>query len=503
MGGLNPHSHTLSGGQTTYTYKNLSDTQHEKTASTSQVKCTVCDYVKAATSVKTNESHSFSGNTCTKCGAKQVEKSIGIYLTNRTDVPLYEKASSYSNSTRRLSAINTRIEIFSISINEAGNYWGRTINGDYVWMGNLKAASGSYTAKFKSSVANKDITVPFYYSDTLFSATATQLNRDLGKASVCLSAATYNKENIKSVLEKMGYVVIRQVNYEKAATRTDNDFVGYTVARKFITINSQSHTIYCVFIQGTPGNAQWHSNFNIGTGGIEHAGFTKAADQVWADITSGIPSTYASTNKIWLVGHSRGAAVANIIAGKLTASQKYASASNIYAYTFACPTVLTTANTSNKNIWNFNNNGDLITQVPLTKWGFKRNGQTKTLNSVISTRIPQCFSVITGSSFNGRNDYADAIAVMNDWCPTVSKYYDKGVLNWSVKNFMDDIACMLYGGAFDEVNFAAKIISDPNHIGSFADKLNLVVDREKGMREIAHGHCQETYIAWLYSGEQY
>ncbi|HQH66646.1 MAG TPA: hypothetical protein PLA62_10840, partial [Clostridia bacterium] len=358
-------------------------------------------------------------------------------------------------------------------------------------MGNLKAASGSYTAKFKSSVANKDITVPFYYSDTLFSATATQLNRDLGKASVCLSAATYNKENIKSVLEKMGYVVIRQVNYEKAATRTDNDFVGYTVARKFITINSQSHTIYCVFIQGTPGNAQWHSNFNIGTGGIEHAGFTKAADQVWADITSGIPSTYASTNKIWLVGHSRGAAVANIIAGKLTASQKYASASNIYAYTFACPTVLTTANTSNKNIWNFNNNGDLITQVPLTKWGFKRNGQTKTLNSVISTRIPQCFSVITGSSFNGRNDYADAIAVMNDWCPTVSKYYDKGVLNWSVKNFMDDIACMLYGGAFDEVNFAAKIISDPNHIGSFADKLNLVVDREKGMREIAHGHCQE------------
>ena len=140
MGGLNPHSHTLSGGQTTYTYTKKSNTQHEKAAYTSQVKCTVCDYVEAPTLVKTLESHSFSGNTCTKCGEVKVPSTAGTYITNADNIPV-RTATSGSASVIRFLAKNKCVTVTSVVVNDAGNYWGVVGSGQYIYMGGLNPHS--------------------------------------------------------------------------------------------------------------------------------------------------------------------------------------------------------------------------------------------------------------------------------------------------------------------------------------------------------------------------
>jgi hypothetical protein len=70
-----------------------------------------------------------------------VEASGTLYVTNKSDVPVWSSASSSSTRIRLLPK-GKLISIILITTNAAGNQWGRTANNTYIYMGNL---SGSNT----------------------------------------------------------------------------------------------------------------------------------------------------------------------------------------------------------------------------------------------------------------------------------------------------------------------------------------------------------------------
>jgi predicted lipase len=75
---------------------------------------------------------------------------------------------------------------------------------------------------------------------------------------------------------------------------------------------------------------------------------------------------------IYVVGHSRGAAIANLLGAKYEADANYKT----YVYTFAAPN-----NTINKKtyktIFNVINTDDLVPYLPLTAWEFTNYGKYK------------------------------------------------------------------------------------------------------------------------------
>lgn len=99
-----------------------------------------------------------------------------------------------------------------------------------------------------------------------------------------------------------------------------------------------------------------------------HTGFADAAKEVYTNLEEEIGAENLSSTKFVITGHSRGAAVANLLEIKL--SEIGVSNKNVYGYNFACPDVAVGLPTrwnwmgEHNNIFNINNAPDPISMVP-------------------------------------------------------------------------------------------------------------------------------------------
>ena len=237
--------------------------------------------------------------------------------------------------------------------------------------------------------------VPFMYNDGMLFDNARALSTDLAKASIIVadvayqgvdSTSTSEKQQITVLLESMGYTCLdNSESYGRTTDIYNNDTVAFTIGFKEVTYQGEEYRLYCVPVRGTPGSAEWYSNFNIGTTG-NHEGFYKAASEVYDKLNAEMQNdTFdADHTMVWITGHSRGAAVANVVAGRLTDESNACRPEHTFAYTYACPSVSrnlrSDAESYYNNIYNFNNPGDPITAVPLKSWGYKRYGVTVDLS---------------------------------------------------------------------------------------------------------------------------
>jgi hypothetical protein len=164
---------------------------------------------------------------------------------------------------------------------------------------------------------------------------------------------------------------------------TDYKNVSYVLSNKVIYFNVSVRNLVAVIIRGTDGE-EWKGNMDV-TGTSynashnHHYSFEQAEKDLRINGKNGL-NKYLSDNKIsnpvYLVtGHSRGAAVANLLAETLTSRN---GDSNVFAYTFATPNNTKKPNTSRKNIRNFCFKDDFVPQVPLSKWGYGKHGITYT-----------------------------------------------------------------------------------------------------------------------------
>lgn len=260
-----------------------------------------------------------------------------------------------------------------------------------------------YFDPHEGSAAVGDRSDSYVYSDDYFSGSSYEANAKLATMSMQLAASSISSnsydrsaeayktrsKNVEDLLGQLGFCDIAvNENYNK---KMSENTMGVAVAYKQL----DDDTILFAIVPRSAGyEIEWSGNFNVGTeaDGL-HAGF-KTARNIALDFAKEYVSErsdiFSGKNlKVWTVGYSRGAAVANLIGAaaaegynfNTAASPVSASSKNVYAYTFGTPNNVIPTDSSipksdtYKGIHNYYSDYDPVKMAPLAEWGFTHYGQ--------------------------------------------------------------------------------------------------------------------------------
>ena len=172
----------------------------------------------------------------------------------------------------------------------------------------------------------------------------------------------------EGVLELDGFVKIGEYNYARAPGDTRH-IAAYTMYDKPL---EDGRTAVIIAVRGT-GEGEWPLNLDLMPSGnydLDYAeNFFLAAEDILNTHAEYIDALEEPV--FLLTGHSRGAAVANILGAKL--SDRF-GAENVFAYTFATPRTVRGDYPAYDNIFNVINPTDIVTYLPFPQWGFERYG---------------------------------------------------------------------------------------------------------------------------------
>ena len=185
---------------------------------------------------------------------------------------------------------------------------------------------------------------------------------------------------------------------DSSGNDVDQDDVSEVyIGHRNVSYNGQEREIFFLMVRGTNGtNAEWSSNFDIGADTANyyamtgehpdwetkhnHKGFDVAATRIMKAFDEYVDNLIRDgkinpdiPRSIFISGHSRGAAIANILGAYFEDDVKYDS----YVYTMAAPYTTTSDDFSSYDtIFNIMNDDDLVPYLPLEKWGFRKYGET-------------------------------------------------------------------------------------------------------------------------------
>jgi hypothetical protein len=364
-----------------------------------------------------------------------------------------------------------------------------------------------------------------------FQRQSSVMNMSLARASMALSAAAYDSKpslnrtdgELKKSLTGIGFDTFKSINYNPPHSQNHSDHVGAVFAQqRNVNLNGYNYTLVVAVLRGTT-SGEWHSNFNVadatkGQANVDHEGFATAAREIERDLIAYLESLPNGTNvKLWITGHSRGAAIANIIGNDFSYGQYSATnynysnrillnRTNIFTYTFATPSVTTATASVNKgnNIFNFVNMEDFVPAVPLKEWGYGRSGTTYLLPPIVTAtnsygtqlqRMFNSFKEITGINYFVfyKNGYADVKKLSNyiyDAAPSVREIYS-GIL--TTRSFFKNLAGYLVKGETvgGYLNAAGSLF-----ISNLKQK-DILAFMQANSEVISFAHTPETYISWL------
>ncbi len=316
------------------------------------------------------------------------------------------------------------------------------------------------------------------------------------KTAAILAMSSADEALLRRNLEALGFGDILALSFDS----DHRDRIGVCLASR---IRDNRLEVIAV-LRGTSGS-EWYSNFDLGYS-AEHRGFSKAAD--YAELRLG---DYVFTRAIgmepvfFLCGYSRGGAVANILAKRL--SDRYGTDS-VSAYTFAAPaTTISRRIARYNNIFNLIRGEDFFTRVPLAGWGYTRYGRDISLSGGDISRL---FSQLTGEDyigFLGQEAVDSFLCAVARLAPNVHAYYERrrevGEQRLSLYEFMTGIADMLSNHMDDAAadTFMSAMVSDYADLMSFlssgADLMELLSTTGVPRCSIADAHSPAAYIAAL------
>ena len=254
----------------------------------------------------------------------------------------------------------------------------------------------------------------FRWDDSYVTNSPAEYHQEIAGPLSALAGSVYGFRlftDIRSLMS-MGFPPERVVRCYGDDLRYDDpkygrDRVGYTIASRQCEIPGEDFQIVAVVVRGTFGRDEWISNVNVANSWGEkpnpdpekmphyHEGFSRAANSVLEALESYVVSNRIdlAKAKILVTGHSRGAAVANIIGARLdTAAESEkgpiaaVKGENVFVYTFATPGVSVRPTDGMKdpkygNIFNVVNPEDIVPCVPFNFWGSQRFGHDLYLRS--------------------------------------------------------------------------------------------------------------------------
>ena len=226
-----------------------------------------------------------------------------------------------------------------------------------------------------------------------------------------------NAQNVVDLLQKMKFEDVSTNKYYTLEKEEDSSAVA--VGYKEIKTSENNYTLLAVVPRSAGYKQEWVGDFNVGNSGI-HEGFKLARDEILRYLKKYIQDNNIKGNlKIWTVGHSRGAAVANMLGAffagggiEYFGDSVSLTPEDVYCYTYATPTTIIAGIDKNielsvggyrggeeylndtkgdpflytkggqvdpkdkiyGGIRNFISPYDFITKLPIESWGYTRYG---------------------------------------------------------------------------------------------------------------------------------
>lgn len=288
--------------------------------------------------------------------------------------------------------------------------------------------------------SNEEMKASVVYSDVFFTKSTTKKQDGLALLSVAAADAVYNATDIKSFMKACGFSNTRASVSDENFKYLTFDFGKKKIGKK---------TVVAVILEGTSTKDEWYSNLNLGEGTL-HEGFNITEKAVHNKLNS-----YLKKNKLkkgsvlfWVCGHSRGAAVADIMAKRL--SDTYGK-SAVYAYTFAAPKVTKSREKDTSkytNIFNYVNPDDLVTTLPPEN----SDDRAKTVAKLDLLNSDVLLSVLTSNYYQEFGTYR--------------RYGTDVIMSESDHDLMAQSFSDITGSDFDDTS-------------------------------VEHNHCQSCYLSWL------
>lgn len=246
-------------------------------------------------------------------------------------------------------------------------------------------------------------------------------DNELAIASLVLAANSYGYDNtdtdlLSETFFKMGLSKPRFNNYD--GYYGDVNRIGYGIASTVKKIDGIDSNLIVISCRGSSGSflgPDWFSNITQ-----QGQGFREAAEDAKSGLELYIRDLEIDTSiptKILITGHSRGAAVANILGTMLSG---ITNNDNVFVYTFACPNTTTDVNRDlYSNIKNYMVEGDFVPSVPPMIGGNNKFGRFFYYDIDKVNHFGTNFTLLTGLDkcvldekawFTVKGDYANLTA---------------------------------------------------------------------------------------------
>ncbi len=222
-------------------------------------------------------------------------------------------------------------------------------------------------------------------------------NHDLARISALLADLAYSDvagnpedNNLLAAYKNLGVAdadIEMFYNVDYSDPLWGNDQCAFSFASRSLPNGKK---LLFVTVRGTPGNSnEWLSNLNVMNQSWEnsvlHEGFSKTSLRVYTKLLTYLVShkMNPAETAVVITGHSRGAAVANLLGASLRETKLF-NLERVYVYTFAAPNVTTSKINTEEGydyIWNIVNGEDLVPSVPfnIAQWQYRKFGHILTL----------------------------------------------------------------------------------------------------------------------------
>lgn len=304
-------------------------------------------------------------------------------------------------------------------------------------------------------------------------------------------------DQLKGQLKYDGYKILCDNTVEKD---TNVNGVGYIIAHKKV---NNGENLFLVIVQGTV-DRQWQGNFDItGTSydssQTDHYSFKTAKDTVKTGLISEL-NKKSGSNQLLITGHSRGAAVANLLAKDMTELLGSYNITKVFGYTFATPNV-TLNPVYYSNIYNFCFTDDFVCLSPLPKWGYDKHGVTlwATAEDLYNQGgdFQLYMDALGTNGFNKKRtqDFADFVGYFAN---TTDAYYSRFFYYFELirslhATFREIVAPVVFESpsAWSKANFASLAI------GNSIEKYIFWYFWDGNQNYIRHTHSAKTYYCAL------
>lgn len=179
-------------------------------------------------------------------------------------------------------------------------------------------------------------------------------------------------ERVETFLKNAHFKKVRlSPDYEKESSPVGT---GFAFGTKKLFIDGKKVNVVAIAIRGGNYGAEWASNAMVGEHG-DHAGFHQAMEKVLSALHIYLKESHIRGEVLFFVtGYSRGAAIANLLSGKLLSAPFYkVSHVAVKAYCFACP--LCAGKKKEGTIYNILSLNDPVPNLIPPSFSLTRNGE--------------------------------------------------------------------------------------------------------------------------------